>query len=140
MDGKPRELHTELAAKALDFKVVDEYRTIYTEESDRANQFIDSDFFDVRVMEISDIFHRNLIKYDSFIITMCIKNDCKIKIRQTGDEIILKEGHSCFIPAAIADYDVVPLQSKSVLLDAFIDNKDRSLGRQISRLLHITKK
>ena len=67
-------------------------------------------------------------------------DDCRIKIRQTGDEIVLREGNSCLIPAAIADYDVTPLHSKSTLLDAYIDNKDKSLLRRITRFLHITKK
>ena len=71
---------------------------------------------------------------------MCIKGDCRIKIRQTGDEIVLREGNSCLIPAAIADYDITPLHGKSTLLDAYIDNKDKSLLRRITRFLHITKK
>lgn len=140
LDGKPRELHTELAAEALDFKVADDYRTVYEEDNDRANHVIDSEYFSVRVVELSETFHRNLIKYDSFIITMCIKGDCRIKIRQTEDEIVLREGNSCLIPAAIADYDVTPLHGKSTLLDAYIDNKDKSLLRRITRFLHITKK
>ena len=140
LDGKPRELHTELAAEALDFKVADDYRTVYEEDNDSANHVIDSEYFSVRVVELSETFHRNLIKYDSFIITMCIKGDCRIKIRPTGDEIVLREGNSCLIPAAIADYDVTPLHGKSTLLDAYIDSKDKSLLRRITRFLHITKK
>lgn len=140
MDGKPRELHTELAAKALDYHVEAEYRTEYDSESDKAVQIIDSPYFDVRVMDINKPMHRNLIKYDSFIISMCIKGDCKIRIRSTQDEIILKEGNSTLIPAAIADYDVIPLTNASKLLDAFIDNKDRSLPHKVTRFLHITKK
>ena len=72
MDGKPRELHTELAAKALDYHVIDNYRTDYTESSNKAVQIIDSPYFSVRVLEVSKSFHRDLRKYDSFIITMCI--------------------------------------------------------------------
>lgn len=140
LDGKPRELHTELAAQALDFHVEDEYRTIYKEDSNRANLVIDSPYFSVRVTDLSDTFHRNLTKYDSFIITMCIKGDCKIVVRSTGDEIILKEGNSCLIPAAIADYDIVPLKGKARVLDAFIDNKDKSLAHRITRFLHLTEK
>lgn len=140
MDGKPRELHTELAAEALDFNVQDDYRTHYSEPSQSANPVVNSPYFNVRVTEITDTFHRNLIKYDSFIITMCIKGDCVIKIRETGDEIRLNEGNSCLIPAAIADYDVIPLNHKTRILDAFIDNKDRSLGRMVTRFLHITRK
>lgn len=38
MDGKPRELHTELAAKALDYHVVDTIRTAYAEKANKAVQ------------------------------------------------------------------------------------------------------
>ena len=140
MDGKPRELHTELAAKALDYHVEANYRTEYDSESDKAVQIIDSPYFDVRVMDINKPMHRNLMKYDSFIISMCIAGDCKIRIRSTEDEIVLKAGNSTLIPAATADYDVIPLSNASKVLDAFIDNKDRSLSRKVTRFLHITKK
>lgn len=140
MDGKPRELHTELAAEALDFDVKEDYRTHYAENCDTANPVIYSPYFNVRVTELTDSFHRNLIKYDSFIISMCIEGDCIIQIRETGDEVRLNAGNSCLIPAEIADYDVIPLHGKTRILDAFIDNKDRSLGRKVTRFLHITKK
>lgn len=140
MDGKPRELHTELAAEALNFRVEDDYRTQYENESNRSNLVLDSPFFTVRVTELTDTFHRNLIKYDSFIISMCIQGDCRLRIRATGDEILLREGSSTLIPASIADYDVIPLQGKTRILDAFIDNKERSLSRRLTRFLHITSK
>ena len=140
MDGKPRELNTELASQALDFHVEDEYRTQYSDVAGRANRIIDSPYFSVRVTEMTDSFHRNLIKYDSFIISMCIKGDCKIRMRTMGDEILLREGHSTLIPAAIADYDVIPMHGKTRILDAYIDNMDRSLGSVITRFLHISEK
>ena len=139
MDGKPRELHTELAAKALDYRVEKNYRTEYAETTDRAIQIIDSPYFDVRVMEITVPFHRNLMKYDSFIISMCMEGSCKIRVRSTGEEIVLKEGHSTLIPASIADYDVIPLDGKAHILDAFIDNMDRSLTGKVTRFLHFTR-
>lgn len=140
IDGKPRELHTELAAQALDYQVEDEYRTLYTNDVNCANLVIDSPYFTVRVIETEKAFHRNLIKYDSFIICMCLEGDCNIRVRSTGDVILLKQGNSCLVPAAIADFDIEPLNGKTRILDAFIDNKDRTLGRKITRFLHITKK
>lgn len=140
LDGKPRELHTELAAKALNYHVEENYRTDYVEVSDKAVQVIESPHFDVRVIEISGPFHRDLRKYDSFIISMCLEGDCKIYVRSTGDEIILKEGHSTLIPAVVADYDVIPINSKTRLLDAFIDNMDRSIAHKVTRFLHLTRK
>ncbi len=165
MDGKPRELHTALAAKALDFHVEENYRTEYTETAERAIHIIDSPDFDVRVMEITSPFHRNLLKYDSFIITMCLQGDCIIRLRpsvisnlkpqtsnfklqtsnfkpQTSnlkEEVLLPAGHSALIPAALADYDVLPLSATSKVLDAFIDNMDRSFSHQVTRFLHITQ-
>lgn len=139
MDGKPRELHTELAAKALDYHVEDNYRTDYAESPNKAVQIIDSPYFSVRVMEVSKPFHRDLKKYDSFIITMCIEDDCKIRVRSTGEEALLKQGNSTLIPAAIADYDIIPQSGKTRILDAFIDNMDRSLTSKVTRFLHLTQ-
>lgn len=137
LDGKPRELHTKLAAKALSYKVEDEYRTMYSTEENHANRVVESPYFSVRVTELVDTFHRNLKKYDSFIITMCLKGDCKIRVRSTKDEILLHEGYSCLIPAAIADYDVTSVNGHARILDAFIDNMDRSFTQRISRVLHL---
>ena len=139
MDGKPRELHTELAAKALDYHVEENYRTNYLNNSNKAIQIIDSPYFDVRVMEVSKPFHRDLRKYDSFIISMCIEGDCMIKVRSTDDEILLKEGSSTLIPAAIADYDIIPLKNTTRILDAFIDNQNNSVADKITRFLHFSE-
>lgn len=139
MDGKPRELHTELAAKALDFHVEENYRTEYSEADNKALHIIDSPYFDVRVMEINQPMHRNLLKYDSFVISMCMEGDCKIRIRETNDEMTLRQGYCTLIPASIADYDVIPLDDTTRLLDAFIDNMDRSLASKVTRFLHISK-
>ena len=85
LDGKPRELHTELAAKALDFHVEENYRTEYLDSENKAVKVIDTPYFGVRVMEIVDrSFHRDLRKYGSFIVSMCIEGDCKIRLRVNG--------------------------------------------------------
>lgn len=150
MDGKPRELHTALAAEAIDYNVTSRYRTDYTVKGDSACLVVDSPFFNVRVSTVTYALHRNLRKYDSFIITMCIQGSCTIRIRKTGYTITLHEGHSCLIPAAIADYDVTPLDTANQhenqennggcnnsypvrLLDAYIDNRPTS---PLHRLYH----
>lgn len=138
LDGKPRELHTKLAAQAINYHVEKNYRTEYADTDNRAVQIIDTPYFDVRVMEVSKTFHRDLRKYDSFVISMCIEGDCKVVIRSTGDEIVLREGNSTLIPAAIADFDIIPLNGKSKTIDAFIDN-NINLTQKVTRFLHITK-
>lgn len=122
LDGKPRELHTEQASQALDYHVESNYRSEYLASLNKAVQIIDSPFFSVCVLDVTKPFHRDMMKYESFIIAMCIEGDCLIHVRSTGDEVILKQGNSTLIPAAIADYDIIPLQGTTRILDAFIDN------------------
>ena len=139
LDGKPRELHTALAAQALDYHVERNYLTDYRAAKDQAIQIVDTPYFDVRIMELTGQFHRNLMKYDSFIITMCLEGACRIVIRHSGAEILLRQGYSTLIPAAIADYDVIPLSGRTRLLDAFIDNMDHSLSGSVNRFFHISQ-
>ncbi len=143
LDGKPRQLHTELAQDAIDFNVAKDYRTHYGNTLETAAQVIDTPYFDVRVMDITERFHRNLVKYDSFVISMCIKGRCRIILNgYTGEEreIEVAEGNSCLIPAAIADYDIVPLVRGTRVLETHIDKKDRSLMRKILRFIKLSKK
>jgi len=95
------------------------------------------------------------MKYDSFVVCMCLQGDCQVRIRPNAAlnanslalgegpgevsplEITLPHGHSCLIPAAIADYDVVPMTGKTKVLEAFINNLDTSLTGKITRFLHI---
>lgn len=138
IDGKPRELHTALAAEALNFEVLPEYRTVYGRATHRAMPCIDTPFFSVRVVDAVAPFHRNLVKYDSFVISLCVSGSCEIRPRGGGEGVTLREGYACLIPAMIADYDILPLSGRVRLLDAFIDNKDRSLLSKATRFLHIT--
>lgn len=142
MDGRPRQLHTELAAQALDYTVESDYRTQYAPRENGASLVLDTPHFTVRINEVNRPIHRDLIKYDSFIISMCLQGSCRIRLRSTGTEVALSEGHTCLIPASVADYDILPDESHGLcrILDAFIDNKDRSLLRSVSRFLHLTKR
>ena len=135
LDGKPRELHTELAAKAIDYTVYPEYKTEHSADTDVAHKILNTPYFSVKVIVATGSFHRNMLKYDSFIIIMNLKGGCRIHIRSTQDSIPLPEGSSCLIPAAIADYDLIPVGESTKVLEAFINNK-KSIGRLISDFFH----
>ena len=137
LDGRPRELHTELAAKAIDYEVYPEYRTEHQETMDERDKCLDTPYFSIRIIEASQPFHRNVVKYDSFFILMNLRGDCKIRVRSTKEEVLLPEGSSCLIPAAIADYDIIPEQGTTKVLESFINNK-KSFKSLISDFLHWT--
>lgn len=148
LDGKPRELHTDLAAEAIDYNVYANYKTEHSEATDTANELLNTPYFSMKIVETSQSFHRNMIKYDSFVIITNISDpktqgNCVIHIRSTGDEVIVPIGSSCLIPAAVADYDIMLApgskeqgRASTKILEAFINNK-KSIGRIISDFLHI---
>ena len=149
LDGKPRELHTELASQAIDYNVYPEYRTDHKEDLGIANEILNTPFFSIKVIETTEPFHRNMIKYDSFIILMVLNGDCKLKVRSTGYEVTVPEGNSCLMPASIADYDIIPINNEESqsspfkgdkrgsvkILEAFINNK-KTIGKIISDFFH----
>ena len=136
LDGKTRELHTELASQAIDYKVYPEYRTEHTEDIGTANEILNTPYFSIKVIETTEPFHRNMIKYDSFIILMVLNGDCKLRVRSTGNEVTVSEGNSCLMPASIADYDIIPTNGKTKVLEAFINNK-KTIGKIISDFFHL---
>ena len=137
LDGKPRELHTELAAQAIDYEVYPEYRTERQEALNVADKSLDTPYFSIRLIEVTRPFHRNVVKYDSFFILMNLRGNCTIRIRSTNDSVSLLENASCFIPAAISDYDIIPERGSTKVLEAFVNNK-KSLKSLISDFLHWT--
>lgn len=137
LDGKPRELHTELAAKAIDFTVYPEYKTEHSDDTDVAHKILNTPYFSVKVIEATANFHRNMLKYGSFIIIMNLKGDCQVSIRSTQYRILLHQGASCLIPADIADYDLIPMGSTTKVLEAFINNK-KTISELISDFLRIS--
>ena len=135
LDGKPRELHTELAKDAIDYKVYDNYKNEYEYKVNKPVAMTESPYFTVKRHVINRSFHRKLFKYDSFIVYMCLHGDCKIELRSTEGfdgkmpdikVIELSKGNSCLIPAACADVNLVPNNEDGIteLLEVYIDNKN----------------
>lgn len=110
LDGKPRQLHTELAKQAIDFNIpstqasvqtgsmaavapqpllagqradLSVYRTEYEHVLNKPVPLIVNEFFIVKLLKVNRPFHRKLYKYDSFIIYMCLEGDCTIRINST---------------------------------------------------------
>ena len=136
LDGKPRELHTELAAKAIDYTVYPEYKTQHEENIGEANVVLNTPFFSIKIVEANEPFHRNMIKYDSFIIMMNIGAPFTVRVRATGDEVLVPVESSCLIPAAIADYDLIPAHGTAKVMEAFINNK-KSIGKTVKDFFHL---
>lgn len=126
LDGRPRELHTELAEEAIDFKVYDSYLTNYEERTNKPNTVAECPFFTTKTFLLTRAFHRKLYKYDSFIVYMCIEGGCTVECRSfPGSAVRLGVGGTCLVPASVADVQLIPDRAagQTRLLEVYIDNK-----------------
>ncbi len=124
LDGKPRQLHTELAEDAIDYKVYDSYLTNYEEKVNKPVAVTECPFFTVKIHNITRSFHRKLYKYDSFIVYMCLEGECTIESNvDRNTSVTLTRGSSCLVPACVADMNLVPANNSAKILEVYIDNK-----------------
>ena len=72
LDGKPRQLHTELAKEAIDYKVYPEYRVPYTPVKDREEELVSCKYFTTSLFDLDKAVHKELAELDSFLVVMCI--------------------------------------------------------------------
>ncbi len=136
LDGKPRELHTDLAAQALNFHVEKKYRSSYHDHINKANRVINCPYFTVSTTAFNKPVHRRMLRYESFVISMCIEGEYEIHNRITKECVTLSQGTSCLIPAAIADYDIIPKTESARTLETFINNKSHGITAKFSRFIH----
>ena len=117
LDGKLRELHTALAAKAIDYRVEAEYRTSYTVPDQGASDILDTPYFRIGLIRCKGSLTRKLRQDDSFVILMILAGECTLRCAGCDMGIKLTKQSSCLIPAALADFS---LEGEAKLLEARI--------------------
>lgn len=117
LDGKPRELHTALAARAIDYRVQADYRTSYTAAGSGTSAILDTPFFRIRLIECGGKEERRLKDEDSFVILIVLSGECHLRCEDSPLEVSLGKYRGCLIPAAIADFT---LEGEAKILEAII--------------------
>lgn len=109
-NGNPRELHTELAKDAIDFKVYPEYKSKVPGKEDKIAKIASCEHFVTERILLDKELNLQLAP-DSFNILICIEGSAVIRYGEK--EMSLKQGESVLLPAMMTD---VCLNGKSVLL------------------------
>jgi len=126
LDGKPRQLHTAEARDAIDYTFYPEYRTNYEELTNKPALVAQCPYFTIKIHNVNRPFHRKLYKYQSFVAYVCIDGNCFIE--SATDEVQsvhLRKGHTCLVPAAAADINIVPdnLKRRTKILEIYIESE-----------------
>ncbi len=118
MNGKPRELHTELALKAIDFKPVQNFKTNYELKLNKTSELVSCKYFTTNILEFDREIEKDYGSIDSFVIYMCLEGKMILKpINQ--EPVHLRMGETLLIPAEIKNVYLEPTE-KSKILEVYI--------------------
>jgi mannose-6-phosphate isomerase len=106
LDGKPRQLHTELAEKAIDYNVLPTYRTSYEPLQDEEVVLVNCKYFTTSLYDLTLPYARDLSEIDSFMVVMCVSGAGTLEV--DGESIGIKQGETILIPADADDLCFIP--------------------------------
>lgn len=106
-DGKPRELHTELAREAIDYAVLPDYRTPYEAVKDRETELVACPYFVTSLYDLDAPVEKDLAQLDSFLVVMCLAGDGML-VDDRGAETPIRRGETLLVPAETERIRFVP--------------------------------
>lgn len=106
-DGKPRELHTENACEAIDYKMYDDLKTVYEPKKNDAVELVDCPYFTTLLLDLDVETARPVAIYDSFVVYVCMQGSAKI-VADNGSYVELIQGETCLVPAEVSSVVITP--------------------------------
>ena len=114
LDGKPRQLHTELAKEAIDYTVLDDYQTHYTEKKNEETVLVSCKYFTTSLIWTDMNFVKDLSALDSFLIIICTEGNGEIADNE-GNRESIRRGETVLIPASATSVEFIPDGNLKVL-------------------------
>lgn len=118
LDGKPRELHTELAKDAIDYGVSEDYRTRYTACKDEEVNLVSCRHFVAGLLDISRPMRRDLGDCGDFLIVIALEGEASLETVQGRTSV--KAGECVLVEASEQSVLVSPAGESAKLLTAFV--------------------
>ena len=119
--GNKRELHTELAKDAIDYRLEKDYRTAYTPVADQPVHLVECQYFETNLLDLTQPISRDWSQLDSFVIYICMEGKVTLRDAQ-GYEVRLHQGQSVLIPAENPSLTLTP-EGSVKLLETYIPAK-----------------
>ena len=115
-NGNYRQLHTREAAEAIDYTVLDNYRTEYTPVKNEATPLVSCPLFTTAVYDLTEPMTLDYSELDSFVILIALKGEGTI-LTSSGETFSFREGESVLLPATT---DMVKVDGTIKFLETFV--------------------
>ena len=96
--GRPRELHTELAAESINYDVLPDYQTHYTPAKNQRVQLVECPYFTTSVYDLDQPIDLDYTALDSFVILIGLSG-AGIVTEADGTRFVLRAGETILLPA-----------------------------------------
>jgi len=96
--GRPRELHTELAAESINYDVLPDYQTHYTPAKNQRVQLVECPYFTTSVYDLDQPIDLDYTSLDSFVILIGLSG-AGIVTEADGTRFVLRAGETILLPA-----------------------------------------
>ena len=106
-NGKPRELHTELAKDAIDYSKADCYKIPYTPCLNRRVELLDTPYYRTSRLHLTEPMTCDYTTLDSFVVYVCVAG--KAVLESDGDTVCtLAQGETVLVPACTQKVQIKP--------------------------------
>ena len=116
-NGNSRELHTDLALKAIDFEYHDNYKTNYKIQDNKTSKIVDTPFFTTNIINFNKTIQKDYTELDSFVIYTCVEGSYELVYDDY--KLIIKKGETVLLPAITEKVILRPL-FETKILEVFI--------------------
>ncbi|MCF6214454.1 MAG: class I mannose-6-phosphate isomerase [Flavobacteriaceae bacterium] len=114
-----RELHTEQALEAIDYKAQESYKTDYVTLKNTISPLVECPYFKTNIIELHGDLTINNTDKDSFVIYMCTKG--KVCLKYSNHSLEIAMGETVLIPNTLNEF-TLNAEKIAVLLEVFISN------------------
>lgn len=114
-EGNSRELHTELAIDAIDFKLPDDFKVTYNKQVNKSNEMVHCNYFTTNYLPVEGTILKENI-HDSFIIYVCVEGHGQIESNGTIE--MIRKGETVLMPAALKNYSLT--SENAIFLEVYV--------------------
>lgn len=118
-NGKTRELHIDQARDAINYEVLDDYRTQYERVKDEPTELVACPYFTTSLYDLTEEISCDYSELDSFVIFMGCEGSCKL-IDNEGHTVTIQSGETVLLPASLDSVTLVPDEGGAKLLEVYI--------------------
>lgn len=119
-NGNYRELHTELAKDAIDYRLQESYKTEYAPTPNHPVHLVSCPYFTTNLMELNKPINRDYSLLDSFVVYICMSGSALVH-DDAGNVVSLKQGESLLLPAIIGATHIIPnAEQTTKILETYV--------------------